>query len=354
MRGTRHNARGMKHSSNGYVVNHNDREFDLQDADNIDAQKSSENLYCNCYNKKFYRANQKQMTFEDVEKKYYEEHYRQQWQEQQERYKSKRQYKYMKDFDAWRQSKRYCPEEQVLQIGNVDEHATAEQTKKIMTDYINALERFSLNHNNFLQILDVAYHADEAVPHVHVRYTYQYQENDHMSIGQNKSLEAAGFELPYPEKEEGRFNNRKMTFDKIMRETFLDICERHGINVERDPEMNAKHDRSKKKLIADKKRQNETIEQKNDKLRRENTELKSENDNLKQQIIENYKKIQNATNLSEDAIVQLAEKIIRDREQRLKRQQQRIDQAEQIIDIPGQKHRKKNGKISPADDKQFS
>lgn len=350
MRGTRHNSRGAKHSGSGYVVKHNDREFDMEKSDNIDVSKSVENLYWNYYNRKFYhKNNQDKMTFENAEKKYYEEHFKQQWQEQNERYEKRRQQCYMKDFDNWRKSKRYCPEEQVLQLGNIDDHVDATQMKSVMVDYLKALQKFSRDHNNFLEILDVAYHVDEAVPHAHIRYVYQSKDaNGNLQIGQNKALESAGIALPDATKAEGRYNNRKMTFDKIMRNMFLNICETHGIDIERDPEENVQHNRSKKKLVHDKMLVNKAIEQENARLWATHDDLKAQNEQLKQQIRENYKRIQACTNLSDKDIEIMINHILEDKRIREKR---RIEQAEQIV--PNQKHRKKDGKVSPAD-QQFS
>ena len=52
---------------------------------------------------------------------------------------------------------------------------------------------------------------------------------------QEKALREAGIELPDPSKPEGRYNNRKITFDKMRREMFQEICLKHGLKIEVEP-----------------------------------------------------------------------------------------------------------------------
>ena len=43
-----------------------------------------------------------------------------------------------------------------------------------------------------------------------------------------------GIELPDPSKPKSKFNNRKMTFDKICRDLLLEICENHVLYMQRE------------------------------------------------------------------------------------------------------------------------
>lgn len=47
MRTTTHHGRAK--GNVGYSAKHNDRNFDLEKADNIDAELASQNIYVNCY-----------------------------------------------------------------------------------------------------------------------------------------------------------------------------------------------------------------------------------------------------------------------------------------------------------------
>lgn len=56
-------------------------------------------------------------------------------------------------------------------------------------------------------------------------------KDGHFIIAQEKALREAGIELPDPSKPEGRYNNRKITFDKMRREMFQEICLKHGLSM---------------------------------------------------------------------------------------------------------------------------
>lgn len=53
---------------------------------------------------------------------------------------------------------------------------------------------------------------------------------------QEKALEALGFDLPNPDQRPGKLNNRKMTFDAACRTMLFDICKRHGLHLDQEPE----------------------------------------------------------------------------------------------------------------------
>ena len=257
MRMTKHNSRGLKSSKTGYSVKHNSRDFDLQKADNINEKLSQNNVYWAIDNPEFYyhtdKSNHK--SFEEVEKEYYEKHFKNQYEELQSRYKKNRQYKSMKSFDEWRSSKRYCPEETVLQFGNIDnkKKLDIQEVKQAFCEIINSEMEFAEEHNECFEILDFAIHLDEEVPHIHYRKVYKYLDDDGIEkIGQNKALERAGLQLPNPDKPISSKNNYKVTLDKILRDKALEIAEKHGINIIKEPEVDVKHNRSKNKMIADK------------------------------------------------------------------------------------------------------
>ena len=75
MRASRHNGRSGKHGV--YDVKHNDRNFDVTNSEHIDVNRTMQNVYWNCY--QGYCLNgvttERKMTFSEVEKLYYFEHY---------------------------------------------------------------------------------------------------------------------------------------------------------------------------------------------------------------------------------------------------------------------------------------
>ena len=83
MRATRHNGRSGKHGV--YNPRHNDRQFDVSNSEHIDAEREKQNIYWDCY--RGYVQNpsneilsnlgaiEPDVSFHDIEKMYYEDHY---------------------------------------------------------------------------------------------------------------------------------------------------------------------------------------------------------------------------------------------------------------------------------------
>ena len=78
MKLTRHNGRSGKHGT--YNPRHNDRRFDVENSEHIDAQRAKKNVYWDCYRgftTPELRENPEQpdFSFEEIERMYYYEHY---------------------------------------------------------------------------------------------------------------------------------------------------------------------------------------------------------------------------------------------------------------------------------------
>ena len=86
-----------------------------------------------------------------------------------------------------------------------------------------------------VHILNWALHLDEGTPHIQERHVFdcknQYGE---LCPQQEKALEELGIPLPDPSKPKGRHNNRKQTFDAMCREMLFEICERYGLQLDRE------------------------------------------------------------------------------------------------------------------------
>lgn len=130
-------------------------------------------------------------------------------------------------------------------------------------------ERFG----SHVHILDWALHLDETSPHIHARQVFDI-ENRYGEIEpkQEKALEALGIPLPFPDKKPGRQNNRKITFDSMCRELLLNICEEHGLSVEREAIYGGQASREKNDFIIA--AQRERIAE----LERRNAELTADNE----------------------------------------------------------------------------
>ena len=134
------------------------------------------------------------------------------------------------------------PEEMILQVGNKDVRADDQAFVDALNDYINRLDEWNQAHGDHMTILSMALHMDETTPHVHIRRVWDYQDRDGLTrLGQNKALEQAGVELPDPSKPVGRYNNRKMTFDREARAMWQEACRAHGLEIETEPVPDRRH-----------------------------------------------------------------------------------------------------------------
>lgn len=134
------------------------------------------------------------------------------------------------------------PEEVILQVGNATRHISANELKSCYVDYINRLGRWNAEHGKPMRLLSAVLHADETTPHVHVRRVWVYTDKDgNKRIGQGKALEAAGIPLPHPDRPAGRYNNRKMEFDRMARALWIQTCRDHGIEIDDLPVHGVRH-----------------------------------------------------------------------------------------------------------------
>lgn len=247
MRTTTHHGRGHKGSAKGYSEKHNDRNYDVTKADNIDSMRMKDNEYWNFYHSE-------KMTFEDVELKFYEDKFGKQLKATNEKYIANRHPERVKTMAEWKASKRNAPEETIRQVGKVEEHIDKDLLLKIEKDYSEWQQKWNEEHGEVFTVLTKALHADEAVPHIQERRVWFYRDakTKDFKIGQEKALEKAGVPLPHPDRKPSRYNNRKITFDKMCRDKWIDICEAHGLKIEREPIPDGKHNQTKELYIRNK------------------------------------------------------------------------------------------------------
>lgn len=256
MRMVQHSGRGCRNAR--FNDKHNDRNYDVESAENIDVGRIEKNIYFGRKKKGTlcaYRACDigKMGTFEEQERRFYRIMFSGQYERQMESYRARGQKCRVVDFDTWRDNKRYAPEEIIYQVGKVGDSPKDEE--KLMDCYMDIMTFLGKSQEKLHYfILDAAIHCDEkdGVMHLHVRRVWNYTDADGVTcIGQEKALEQAGIELPKPDEPVGRYNNRKMTFDAMMRETMMSLVEKHGFTIEKMPEKGKKHNRSKAKYLAD-------------------------------------------------------------------------------------------------------
>lgn len=218
MRMTIHNGRAGKNGT--YSPKHNDRNFDISSAEHIDPERMPGNVYWNWTGKK-------DISFEDCEKVFYEEHCRAHLDAVNQRHREQRHPERVRDMDAYRTARQTCPEETLLMIGNRDEHLPP-KTLRAICEKLKDWEESTVSG---LKVLDMALHVDEeGAPHIHMRKAWIYRdENGIESIAQSKTLQAAGIPLPHPDKPAGRHNNRKQVFSAMERQVLYEICQEYGI-----------------------------------------------------------------------------------------------------------------------------
>lgn len=233
MKATRHNGRSGKHGS--YNPKHNDRNFDLNHSEHIDANMAMQNIYWDCYTgKRTATSKENYESFDAIELRFYEENYGAFVINQNERNARNRHTERNRMIEGIYQNKKTCPEESIYQLGTMDASVKPETLVKVTEDF---LEWFEDSYGQFIHILDWALHVDEATPHIHERHVFD-APNSYGEIApqQDKALELLGFELPYPNKPKSKANNRKMVFDAVCRNKFLELCEEYGLSVDKTAE----------------------------------------------------------------------------------------------------------------------
>lgn len=261
---------GKKSQKTGKVIRPPHNDTDREKNENVKKEWVKNNIYYNYYDGEYTPENQKgKMPFREAEIAYYNEHYKDALYAQNERHIKARQKNRVKSMEDWLDSPRYAPTESILRIGNVDDGFVCVEDLKKMTDcYIESLNDWSMNHGDCLHILNYAIHADEyyvdedsgeekpSSHHVHIRYVFDYiDEKGNKAIGIEQALKQAGYELPKPEQKEGRCNNRLITFTKECRDTWQQIAQQFGYDIEIEPLPTKRKSKDKQTYVAEKRAQ---------------------------------------------------------------------------------------------------
>ena len=233
---TRHNGRSGKHGT--YNPRHNDRRFDVENSEHIDAERARQNVYWDCYRgftTHDFRENPEQpdFSFEEIERMYYYEHYADHVNAQNARNEKTRHIERNRTVDDLLKNNKTCPEESIYQIGTMEESVPPETLALIVSEFY---EEFENRFGSHIHILDWALHLDEGTPHIHERHVFDCENRyGELCPQQEKALEELGIPLPKPEQAKGKHNNRKQTFDAVCRTILFDIAKRHGLHLEQEP-----------------------------------------------------------------------------------------------------------------------
>lgn len=236
MKLTRHNGRSGKHGT--YNPRHNDRRFDVENSEHIDAERARQNVYWDCYRgftTHEFRENPEQpdFSFEEIERMYYYEHYGGHVEAQNARNEKTRHTERNRTVEDLLKNNKTCPEESIYQIGTLGESVPPETLFRIVNEFYEEFERRFGSH---IHILDWALHLDEGTPHIHERHVFDCENHyGELCPQQEKALEELAIPLPNPDKPKGRHNNRKQTFDAVCRTILFDITNRHGLHLDQEP-----------------------------------------------------------------------------------------------------------------------
>lgn len=204
---------------------HNDR-MKTFEADHIDQSLTSKNLSWTWDNSK---------TQEESEQNGYVYFFGKGLEATNERYKKQRHLDKCRTIEDMRNNPKQCPEESIKQIGKHGQEIDV----RLLTSIINQYLAWESKTFPNVKTLNLYIHLDEpnAQPHLHQRKVYLgHDKYGHIVPSQNKALEEMGIERPDPTKPKGRYNNAKITFDKMCREKFAELCKDKGLDIELEPQ----------------------------------------------------------------------------------------------------------------------
>ena len=345
MTGTRHNGRSGKNGV--YNPLHNDRRFNPEHSEHIANDRVHQNIYWDCYQGYTTmedRGKDDNFSFNQIEMAYYVDHYGDYVTNQNNRHKKARHPDRCKSVEDVLKNKKTCPEESIYQLGTMDEHASVEMLVTIFDEFKKEFdERFGSN----VHIIDWSLHMDEATPHIHERHVFDATNRyGEIEPKQEAALEELGFELPHPEKARSKSNNRKLVFDAACRTMFLDICKRHGLELDEEPSYGGRQYLEKQDYIRMKQKeeiaaQQETINLQKDKVNanrleitRQSNQIQSNNHKIQVQEVklEQQKEEFNETFLANSDRIFRQGDLIEEQKQQLQQLTFRIDDVETLLD----------------------
>lgn len=284
MKITHHNGRSGKNGA--YNPKHNDREFDLEHSEHIDEERARQNIYWDCF--QGFRTGGALLPeellppapsedepdprlhgFEKIEEVFYYTRYNPHVEAQNERNLKSRHTERNRTTKDILSNPKTCPEESLLQIGNIDESVSPDVLFLIANEFYEELDR---RYGEYFHVIDWALHMDESTPHIHERHVFDCPDS-HGDVfpQQEKALTLMGFELPYPDKKPGKYNNRKMVFDATCRDLLFEIAAKYQLEIDKEPTYGGRKYLEKKDYIIEK--QNEALAEKSRLLEEKAAEL---------------------------------------------------------------------------------
>ena len=253
------NHSGRRNKNGVFRPEHNDRNFDISHAPHINPDKVKDNKVVMFWASK--EQKQRNISIDEYELSFYNDLFRKQLSIQNQKHIVSRHKEKVKTMEQFRKCRNYCPEEDIITLGNHDNCVSPEVLWEIAEAYCK------YHMATFVQcvLLNVSIHVDEdnAAPHVHLRKVWiakakeqieyerkryfenpdrytkkkcpQLPEEDYVIVHQNASLRQMGIERPDPEKPEGRYNNAKQTYSAMCRKKLIELAQERNISLELTP-----------------------------------------------------------------------------------------------------------------------
>lgn len=312
VRATYHNGRVGKHGV--YSAKHNDRNYDTENARNIDAALSSKNEYFIITPSGEIIANPT-ITFEQHERNFYREMFGDALEAQNAKYRKKGNYDRIKSIDDLRTSPRTCPEESIFQLGARDDEIDPAALHCAVASWIGEMRK---RYGSNWRVISIASHMDEpnGQKHIHVRAVYVYEKSPgEYAVSQNKALEALGVERPDMTAPKSQYNNPKQVFTKSARDIFVSCARAHGVDIIDAPaEPKKKTLALEDYLVQQRQKEVQQLTEQRDALQQETAQMTVERDQLRHEVItlqDEKTRLQRLTERLKSSCMRLFEKLTR-------------------------------------------
>ncbi len=297
MRATMHNGRMGKHGI--FSAFHNDRNYDIDGDDHIDPEQTKDNIKYHYYHDFNDPENpNNQLTFEEVEQKFYEEHLSNHLEMVNKNYIKNYHPERCKTMKEYRKSIVGCPEETIFAIGKKGEQVDQKTLEDVVTDYVI----WEMETYPNVTMLNLSLHVDEdGVNHFHQRKVWLgHDDEGHVMVSQTKGLEEMGIERPRPEKKKTRYNNAKVTHTEQCRSKLLEICKDYGVEIIEEPKTPSK--KTVDLLEYQVQAKNEELNQMNTKMTELETQIEVKTQKAKEMTKKASESLLEATKIKTDTI----------------------------------------------------
>lgn len=236
MRLTLHNGKTHKNGK-VYSTKHNDRNFDVNNAKHIKNDKTQQNINFN-FGDIYNTSEFKNLSNEETELLFYEKFFKTALDKQNEKYLKNRQKNRVKTIKQLYKGKNTSPEETIFQIGNLENSITPNLLHTIFCEYLDWHKQTFPN----CIILNYNLHQDEqGAPHIHFRKVWcANNKNGDWVPSMTQSLAQMGIKPSGTKKDPNnekitKYYNSQITYTKMNREFIFELCNKYGLNLEKEP-----------------------------------------------------------------------------------------------------------------------